>query len=218
MRASSSLWAVALLLTACRAEAPSPAAEPIAEPPRAPTVGRGAGEMVFSYVDRASGKPVTTSSIGAIPDEARAEVVVTDLSRSPAERQAAKFVFIADLRTAREDGTYPVSVMSRFSYRPEGAAAQAAAEGGEGVIVYSTSWCGVCKRTKSLLKSWGVPYVEKDVEASRSAAEELAGKSQRAGLRGGGVPVIDVAGTLLQGLDEGTLKSVLKQKGLWKGA
>jgi hypothetical protein len=30
--------------------------------------------------------------------------------------------------------------------------------------------------------------------------------------------VIDVAGTLLQGLDEGTLRSVLSQKGLLKGS
>lgn len=209
-----------ILLVACQdalPKAPPPVAAS-AEPPPAPRVDPGRGDLVYSYFDRASGKAVSTSSQGAIPEEARREVIVTDLTKSPEERQAAKFIFVADLRQPRADGSFPVSVMSRFSYRPEGPAASGVAGEEQGVIVYSTSWCGVCKAAKSLLKSWHVPYTEKDVEASRSAAEELARKSQAAGLRGGGVPVIDVAGTLLQGLDEGTLRSVLAQKGLIKGS
>lgn len=212
------LWGT--VLVAChdaRPTAPPPAAEP-AQPPPAPRVDRGRGDIVYSYFDRASGKSVSTSSLGAIPEEARREVVVTDLTKSPEERQAAKYIFVADVRSPRDDGSFPVAVMSRFAYRPEGPAASGAPGEDQGVIVYSTSWCGVCKTAKSLLKSWHVPFTEKDVEASRSAAEELARKSQAAGLRGGGVPVIDVAGTLLQGLDEGTLRSALAQKGLLKGS
>jgi glutaredoxin len=79
--------------------------------------------------------------------------------------------------------------------------------------MYSASWCGVCKKAKRLLDQWGVRFVEKDVEASRAAQEELARKAASAGIQPSGVPVIDVGGVLLQGLDETTLKNVLAQKG-----
>ena len=45
------------------------------------------------------------------------------------------------------------------------------------------------------------------------AQEELARKAASAGIQPSGVPVIDVGGVLLQGLDETTLKNVLAQKG-----
>jgi len=180
-----------------------------------PQVRADRTDLVFSYLDPLSGTYATTSSIGGVPEAARAHVVVTDLSRTPEQRQAARYVVLADLRAPSADGTYAVSIASRHALAAAAASATATHE--SGVVVYTTSWCGVCKRTKSLLRELGVQFTERDVEASRSAAEELASKAKQAGLSTGGVPVIDVAGILMQGLDEGTLRRALAEKGFLKG-
>ena len=173
-------------------------------------------DVIYSY--RSGSRFVTASKISEIPEDARQQVVVTDLSLSPAERQASKYIYVADLRKPRADGNYPVSIASRYGLEAKIAKSQTAsiAEPGASneVIVYSTSWCGVCKKAMKLLNSWGVAYTEKDIEGSRKAKNELAAKAQAAGIQPGGVPVIDVHGILLQGLDEASLKSALQSKGL----
>jgi len=208
---------IVLALTACVwacSEASTPAAEAPAAPPAAPVVHADSKDLVFSYADPVTGTFATTSSIGAIPEAARASVTVTDLSRSPEARQAARYMFVADLRAPGPDGSYPVAVASRHGNNAKPAEGGAATSG---VVLYTTSWCGVCKQTKSLLKRLGVPFTEKDIEASRSAAEELAGKARKAGISTGGVPVIDVGGIIMQGLDEVTLRRALQEKGFLKG-
>lgn len=208
---------VTLLLggTGCREAPRSSSPAPHEEMPPEIVVSSARSDLVFGYRDPESGRLVTTSSLAAIPEAARSEVVVTDLSLTPAQRRADRFIYVADVRTARDDGTFPVAIASRYGFQAstpnpsEGAARQA-----QGVVVYTTSWCGVCKKAKSLLRSWGVTFTERDIEASKSAATELQEKARAAGVSPSGVPVIDVAGTLLTGLDERTLRSVLEQKGL----
>jgi glutaredoxin-like YruB-family protein len=77
------------------------------------------------------------------------------------------------------------------------------------VIVYSTSWCGYCRKAKAWLTKRGVDFVEKDVEKDPAAAEELAQKAAASGVRPQGVPVIDVRGTLVLGFDQRALEAAL---------
>lgn len=213
MRRATACALTALLALACTRPVAAPEATTVAEPPAPPDVRVERTDLVFSYLDPVTSAFATTSSIGAIPEAARQSVVVTDLSRSPEARQAARYVFVADLREARADGSFPVSVASRHAMAAPGVAGTAATPSA-GVVMYTTSWCGVCRKAKQLLGQLGVPFTERDIEASRSAAEELATKAQRAGINPGGVPVIDVDGILLQGLDEGALRSALQSKNL----
>jgi mycoredoxin len=39
------------------------------------------------------------------------------------------------------------------------------------ITIYSTTWCGYCRRLKSQLDREGVPYVEVDIEQDPAAAE-----------------------------------------------
>jgi len=39
------------------------------------------------------------------------------------------------------------------------------------LIMYSTAWCGYCRRLKAQLDRAGVPYEEIDIEADPQAAE-----------------------------------------------
>lgn len=211
--ARAPFFALLVLAGGCTEEAKAPKAAEPAEPPPPIVVGPNRTELVYSY-SKDGRRFETATAIDQIPEEARKSVVVTDLSLSPEKRQADRYVYVADLTKARPDGTYPVSVASRYGLEAEITGTSTVAGKSNGVVVYSASWCGVCKKAKRLLDQWGVRYVEKDVEASRSAQQELAKKAAAAGIRPSGVPVIDVGGILLQGLDEQTLRSALQQQGL----
>lgn len=201
-----------VLATACpKEQPPAPPSEP-AEPPPPIEVRAGAEDLVFSY--STDGRRFeTATSIDQIPAEARGAVVVTDLKLSPEARQSGRYVYVADLRQPRSDGTFPVAIASRYGFEAKLTGTSSTAKTSNEVVMYSASWCGVCRKAKRLLEQWNVRYVEKDIEASRSAQEELAQKAAAAGIRPSGVPVIDVGGVLLQGLDEATLKSVLAERG-----
>jgi len=186
-----------------------------ASPPPPVQVRADREDLVFSYLAEDGRTFETATRIRDVPEGARRTVVVTDLSLSPEQRQAGRYVYLADLRAPRDDGTFPVALASRYGFEAgTSTVAGVAPRASDAVIVYSASWCGVCKKAKRVLDAWGVAYVEKDIEASRAAAEELAAKAAAAGFRPGGVPVIDVGGTILQGLDERSLRAALEAKKL----
>lgn len=210
-------FGLVLCAVGCKSEAPAKAPANAAqdEPPPAITITAERTDVVYSYVRGA--EFATASRIDDIPEASRKQVVVTDLSLSPEERKSDRFVYLADLSQPRSDGTFAVAIASRYGFEAGHVGTTTVTEpasASAGVVIYTTSWCGVCKKAKRLLDQLGVPFVEKDVEGSKKAATELAAKASAAGIRPGGVPVIDVAGTLLQGLDEPTLRATLKTKGL----
>lgn len=59
-----------------------------------------------------------------------------------------------------------------------------ARSGGEQVVMYSASWCGVCDRARNHFQDKGIPYSEHDIEESEQALREF----RRIG--GRGVPVL----------------------------
>jgi mycoredoxin len=75
------------------------------------------------------------------------------------------------------------------------------------VILYSTAWCGYCRKTRELLTSLQVPFVEKDIEKSPEARAEYQAKGK--GYRG--VPLTDVAGTLVKGYLPDEVKKLVSE-------
>ena len=45
------------------------------------------------------------------------------------------------------------------------------------VVLFSTSWCGACKKAKAFLDQRGVPYMEYDVEKSATARRQFIGRA-----------------------------------------
>jgi glutaredoxin-like YruB-family protein len=74
-------------------------------------------------------------------------------------------------------------------------------------IVYSTNWCPYCKQAKTYLKNQGVEVVEKNIEDSDQARQEMLDKTGGVFL---GVPVIDIDGELLQGFDRNQINLTLE--------
>lgn len=72
------------------------------------------------------------------------------------------------------------------------------------VVLYSTEWCGYCKQIRRFLDQKGLPYqafdIEKDAQA-RKAYEALGG---------GGIPFVDVNGTLIREFSPEKIMAALK--------
>ena len=85
------------------------------------------------------------------------------------------------------------------------ASGQRTAEADGPVIMYSTDWCGYCRKARKFMTRKKIEFVEKDIEKDPAAGRELALKRAAANLSGGGVPVFDVRGQLIQGFDKNAL-------------
>ena len=201
------LVALVLLFAACTRNADAPAAPAEDKPPPFPVVTDDGADLLFSYVD-AHGRVQAVSKGSDVPEAVRARVLVVDLKKTPEERQAHRYAFFADLTAKTPDGTYPVSVVSRYDAAHGQVQAPVAPAPAGSVVVYSATWCGFCKKAKAWLKDNGVPFIERDVEKTPGAQAELDGKLKAAGVPGGGVPVIDWAGTLVMGFDVHALEKL----------
>jgi glutaredoxin len=221
-----SLFLVALVFVSCSKPTPSPssgAATPEAKQDLPPPFDmRLRPGLLFTYLD-AEGAQQTTEKLDAIPQDRRAAVRVIDLNVAPEARGAGKWVYVADLRAAKPDGSYPYQALSALHFDRAVAAAPIRHKVEQGlqnaqsqVTVYSTSWCGVCARAKAFLRDRKVPFVDRDVEKDESAMAELAEKAKRAGVQPQGVPVLDVYGQLMLGFDEARLVQLLEKERLDK--
>ncbi len=65
------------------------------------------------------------------------------------------------------------------------------------VVMYSASWCGVCKKAKAYFESEGIPFKEYDIETSRK------GRKDYKELNGTGVPIIMVNNERMNGFSQG---------------
>jgi len=76
------------------------------------------------------------------------------------------------------------------------------------VRIFTTPWCGYCKKAKTYLQLRRTPFEELDVEASDSA------KAEYQSIGGRGVPVILVGNQRMDGYSEERLEWMLKSAGL----
>lgn len=75
------------------------------------------------------------------------------------------------------------------------------------MTIYTTEWCGVCKRAKAFFKQNGVPYREWDVEKTEY------GETRFRQLGGTGVPVITVGEEKMLGFDAQRFMSLWRKAG-----
>ncbi|MDB4975089.1 MAG: hypothetical protein JWN48_3430 [Myxococcaceae bacterium] len=196
----------------------APAAS-IGEPARPPfeVAGEAQGLLLVWYDER--GDVHLANQRSEIPEAQRASVRVDALEVAPEQRLDPAFVYVADLRAAGKDGSYPVRKVQREAFESSlpshagSAVAQgdqpAQARASSDVIIYGASWCGACKQAAQYFTNKGVPFVEKDIEKEPGARSEMMAKAKSQGVRTGGIPVIDVRGTLLGGFNAQRIEQLL---------
>ncbi|MHB8416766.1 MAG: glutaredoxin family protein [Myxococcales bacterium] len=220
LRAGSALL---LCLAACHHGAPASALADAGEgPSEALPVVRvvpDGGPYVFSWYDPA-GKVQDADSLAKVPAAARKQLLVRDLSRTASELRSDRYLYLADLSGAPPGDGWPTSVVSRYTFEAqddqnlpalggEGETGDGGTGAGPLVTIYGTSWCGACRAAREHFKQRHVPFADKDIEKDPAAARELERKAKRAGLRLGGVPVLEVGGKLMMGFDADAVDRLL---------
>ena len=161
-----------------------------------------------------------TKDPSTVPDRARGFVRVTLLD---GRRPPPGMSYVANLDASPGAPTIPLETIAVDMFEelalgrglssavalPGDLSAPPPAPPAEDVVVYKTTWCGVCKQVMAYLDKKGVPYVARDIETDVGAAAELKTKADAAGVPMGSVPMIDVRGELLVGFDRGALERLL---------
>jgi glutaredoxin len=192
--------------------------------------------LLLTWIDEKGDFHVETG-VKDIPFVGRDVVRVVDSSKDEGTHEGK--IFVADLRQAKPDGTYPIKTMTRGEFdqvavdrrakhgptlvdngTPDAGTGVIAAPGTttqqtgpsanlQAVIIYGASWCGPCHDAAAYLRKKGIPFVEKDVDEDHSAASEMRTKLKHAGLPGGSIPVIDVRGKILVGFSPRAIDEAL---------
>jgi glutaredoxin len=76
------------------------------------------------------------------------------------------------------------------------------------VIMYMTSWCPYCDKTRAYLRSLDVNLVEYNIERDRSKREEMLSKSGGSS----GVPLIDVEGIIIRGYNPSAFRAAIERR------
>ncbi len=75
------------------------------------------------------------------------------------------------------------------------------------IVVFGTTVCPWCQKTREFLSSHKIKYTDINVGENKKALDEMVKKSGQMG-----VPVIDIDGKIVVGFDEPKLKKILKIK------
>jgi len=227
---------VCLVLSLGRCHRPTPAAASADASAPAPfAVREDSTGLLFTWVDE-KGDFHVEQKVSDVPFVGRDAVRAVDPTRE--DTTHGDTVYVADLRVASLDGSYPVHTMSREDFdalaltrreksgKPTLASVAARDAGGGGnagsagstdrmaagrpaVIVYGASWCSACHQAMAYFKKNGITFIDKDIEKDPGAAEEMNGKLRRAGLRGGSIPVLDVRGKVMIGFEPHAVEEAL---------
>lgn len=105
----------------------------------------------------------------------------------------------ADLRKITGNvSSYGSVSVEPFVYEPGPASAAKT----KSVVMYSTSWCGFCKKAERHFRANRIPFKDYDIEKSESAAREFRE------MRARGVPVILIGKQRMNGFDAATFDRI----------
>jgi glutaredoxin len=165
-----------------RSRPPADEAEPLAQP-----VPRANVAVSSSWASPANPAPAITAKPRRTERQAIFETVAQPIGANgpsvpPAERPSE--------RTAETE-------VATVAERPPD---------GVQVIVYTTSWCSVCKHAKQWLSAEQIPFEEHDVERSTESARTLRALNPR-----GSIPTFDIEGQVLVGFREGDVLAAMRR-------
>jgi glutaredoxin len=186
--------------------------------------------LLLTWVD-ARGETHSALRPSEVPQEGKDLVRVVIADREEGTRDP---LYVVDLTKTSGDGAFTARVMTRREWEsilekrreaylgklapkpapppPSGEPGPAppppqtaAPASGVVVVIYGAEWCKPCHQAADYLKAKGIQVIMKDIEESREAAVEMQQKLEKAGRRGGSIPVIDVRGQILVGYSRSEL-------------
>ena len=101
-----------------------------------------------------------------------------------------------------------ITLISSCERTPVNHAALRALVGNEPVVLLSASWCGYCRKLRSDLVEWRVPFLELDVETN------MAGESAYRLLNARSIPLLLVNENVQRGYSRPETQRLLQRAGL----
>ena len=121
------------------------------------------------------------------------------------------YIHYSDKKPENQEVTelkFKIATYDTVSYETIGSASEKANTNKTGahksVVMFSASWCGVCKKAKKYFRRNGIPFTEYDIEKSKKA------KRKYKKLGATGVPVIIVGRKRMNGFSEAGFKRIYK--------
>ena len=74
------------------------------------------------------------------------------------------------------------------------------------VVLYATSWCGYCEKTRDLFEQRNIQYIELDIESS------LEGKTEFDQLGAKGIPLVLIKGRVVEGYAPNAVLNLYHEK------
>jgi glutaredoxin len=131
------------------------------------------------------------------------KVVYSD--KPPAEGRLEKTMTFESLPSSALPASASSYVEQLRRMHARDAAQPAAALPQQGVVLYTASWCGWCKKARGWLGAQGISYRDIDVESPEGLAEF-------ARVGGGGVPVIVADGRRVAGFSSAAYAALFAQR------
>lgn len=153
--------------------------------------GSATGSTGFYKVVEANGTVRFVTSLDEVPAA----------QRPAAERVALEPIARAGKTNRRAPSQQAVKQLAAAKTSPPSATTR----GGHEVVIYTTSWCGWCKKTLAWLDRKGVDYENRDVEQNSDWAEEMHDLTGS-----GGVPVIVIDGEVIKGFNQAQMEKLLR--------
>ena len=151
----------------------------------------GAKDVYYQYVDD-TGTVHFVQNLGEVPAKWQSRAGRIEVERTiPTPGRGADRP--ADSRR---------TAASRPSQKPS------AYRSGPEVVVYTTAWCGWCRKTLAFLDERGVRYVNKDIEANDWNRDELIEKTGRTS-----IPVVEIDGEIIRGFNAERMEQLLARSG-----
>jgi glutaredoxin len=176
-----------------------PLLEPTPEPESEPETYR----TYYKFVD-ASGSLHFVETLAQVPAGKRPQATRIELRSRVDETETARR---SPKPAAEPQRAAPAPEPERVlaaMHRLEEPPANLSALGEASVTVYTTAWCGWCRKTLAHLDQRGIPYVNRDIELEQGAARELRSKTGSTA-----IPVVEVDGELVRGYDRKRLDELI---------
>jgi glutaredoxin-like YruB-family protein len=133
---------------------------------------------------------------------------VQNLSDVPAEWQGKAGRIEVERALPAPAGTPPRPTATRRTAAKKSTPKRVAYQAAPEVVVYTTTWCGWCRKTLEYLDQRGVPYTNKDIEADDWSREELIEKTGRTS-----IPVVEINGEIIRGFNPTRMEQLLGGSG-----
>lgn len=177
-----------------------------AEAPTPVTVEAASTDFVFRYIDPATGRAASASTVSEIPETAREQVVVYQDSAPP----PAGWDHVADLR--KLPATTTPTQDFRLKTVRQTTNAQTSSKSNKEVVMFVRDGCGFCTKADRWLTAKKIPFDKLNLDHSPKASRRLSELAKRAGITRSslrGVPVIFVGDEAIVGFDKARLARLL---------